>query len=136
MTILKQRQRYSPDVHITDEGTVEKTYREKALPLRLFGALFIFWESFIYSKLNGVEGIPRFIGKPDIYSLQISFMGGENLRETLRKPDPSYYEKLGEIISLMHERDVVHIDMRNRRNYTSICAIGGITGLMNKACPI
>ncbi len=117
MTKLKQRQRYSPDVHITDEGVVEKTYRNKALPLRLIGSLFIFWESFIYSKLNGIEGIPRFIGRPDIYSLHISFMGGTNLRETSRVPDQSYYEKLGEIISRMHERDVVHIDMRNRRNY-------------------
>jgi hypothetical protein len=117
MTKLKQRQRYSPDVHVTDEGMVEKTYRTKAFPLRIFGALFIFWESFIYSKLNGIDGIPRFLGKPDIYSLHISFMGGKNLRETSRKPDASYYEKLGRIITCMHERDVVHIDMRNRRNY-------------------
>jgi hypothetical protein len=117
MTKLKQRQRYSADVHITDEGVVEKTYREKALPLKVFGALFVFWESFIYSRLNGVEGIPIFICKQDIYSLHLSFMGGTNLRETSRKPDASYYEKLGKIISCMHERDVVHIDMRNRRNY-------------------
>ena len=44
-------------------------------------------------------------------------MGGKNLRETSIKPDASYYERLGKIISSMHERDVVHIDMRNRRNY-------------------
>ena len=61
MTKLKQRQRYSPDVHVTDEGVVEKTYRAKALPLRMVGAVFILWESFIYSKLKGVEGIPLFL---------------------------------------------------------------------------
>jgi hypothetical protein len=117
MTRLKQKQRYSPDVHITDNGVVEKTYRDKVLPLRLIGCLFIFWESFIYSKIQGIEGIPRFLGKPDIYTMHISYMGGENLRNTKKKPDADYFENLKEILKQTHDRCIVHLDMRNRRNY-------------------
>lgn len=117
MTHLKQKQRYSPDVHITDEGIVEKTYRNKALPLKIMGIIFIWWESFIYSKIQGIEGVPRFLGNPDIYTMHITFMGGENLRNTLRKPEAHYFTKLSEILRKTHSRSIVHLDMRNRRNY-------------------
>jgi len=117
MTRLKQKQRYSPDVHITDGGIVEKTYRGKVLPIRIMGSLFIMWESFIYSKIQGINGIPRFLGKPDIYTLHISYMGGENLRNTHVKPDAEYFNMLAEILKQTHGRSIVHLDMRNRRNY-------------------
>lgn len=117
MQQLKKRQSYGPDVTLTTEGIVEKTYRARRLPVRLIGGLLIAWEAFIYAKLDGISGIPKLLGQPDRYTILTAFMGGENLRETTRTPDAAYFEKTAAIIRQMHARGVVHLDLRNRRNY-------------------
>lgn len=117
MQELKKSQSYGPDVRLTAAGVVEKTYRARILPVRLIGGILIAWEAFIYAKLDGITGIPTLLGRPDRYTILTAFMGGENLRETTRTPDAAYFEKMGAIIRQMHARGVIHLDMRNRRNY-------------------
>lgn len=117
---LKKKRIYGPDVSLIDhEGRslVEKTYRNKAWPVRTLGMLLVSWEVFIYSRLNGMSGIPKLTGRPDKYTLVTSYMRGENLKATARKPDAAYFEKLSRIIEQMHQRGVLHLDLRNRKNY-------------------
>ncbi|MEA3223022.1 MAG: hypothetical protein U9P49_07645 [Thermodesulfobacteriota bacterium] len=117
---LKKVRIYSPDVVLIKCGgidAVEKTYRNRILPVRLFGICLIAWEAYIYSKLNGVSGIPRLIAKPDPVSIIITYIKGENLRETKEIPDRQYFTRLAGIIEQMHKRGVIHLDLRNRRNY-------------------
>ena len=119
-TALKKKRIYGPDVSLMRLGgrsLVEKTYRNKAWPVRIVGILLISWEASIYSRLNGIAGIPVLTGRPDKCTLVTYYMGGENLRSTTRKPDATYFEKLSRIIEEMHQRGVVHLDLRNRRNY-------------------
>ena len=96
---------------------VEKTYRNRSLPVRITGIFLVFWERFIYSKLQGMAGIPRLISSPDHYTLMTHFMGGDNLRETGIHPDEAYFCALTRLIEEMHSRGVIHLDLRNRRNY-------------------
>jgi hypothetical protein len=117
MTTLKKRQSYGPDVILLEKGIVEKTYRNRARLIRLIGSVLVSWETFIYTKLEGIPGIPRFMERPDRYSILTAYMGGENLRETRKRPDTAYFEKVVSIIRQMHNRGVIHLDMRNRRNY-------------------
>lgn len=117
---LKKVRIYSPDVTLIKSAgldAVEKTYRSRALPMRLFGICLIAWEAYIYSKLDGVPGIPRLIAKPDPITIIITYIKGENLRETKEIPDKQYFTKLAGIIEQMHKRGVIHLDLRNRRNY-------------------
>ena len=117
---LKKKRVYGPDVslmHLDGRLLVEKTYRNKAWPVRIVGILLVSWEAFIYSRLKGISGIPVLTGRPDQCTLITSYMGGENLRSTTRKPDATYFEKLSSIIEQMHQRGVLHLDLRNRRNY-------------------
>ncbi len=119
-TALKKKRIYGPDVslmHLDGRLLVEKTYGNKAWPVRIVGILLVSWEAFIYSRLKGISGIPVLTGRPDQCTLITSYMGGENLRSTTRKPDATYFEKLSSIIEQMHQRGVVHLDLRNRRNY-------------------
>ena len=119
-TALKKKRIYGPDVlliRLDDRSLVEKTYRNKCWPVRVVGMLLVSWEAFIYSRLRGISGIPVATGRPDRYTLVTSYMGGENLRSTTRKPDVAYFEELSSIIEQMHQRGVVHLDLRNRRNY-------------------
>jgi serine/threonine protein kinase len=117
---LKKVKIYGPDVHliqIEEMRSVEKTYRERPLVVRCIGRILMWWESFIYSKLYDVQGIPRLISRPDPYTIRITYIEGENLRDAKTKPDAQYFASLKEIIAKIHDRGVVHLDLRNRRNY-------------------
>ena len=117
---LKKKRSYGPDVHMIKHGEillVEKTYRTRGLPVRIAGFFLVFWERFIYSRLQGMAGIPRLTSSPDCYTLMTHFMGGDNLRETGIHPDEAYFRALTRLIEEMHARGVIHLDLRNRRNY-------------------
>jgi hypothetical protein len=117
---LKKTRTYGPEVRlITCSGlqAVEKTYRDRGAAVRFFGSLLIAWERSIYRRLDGVEGIPEVIPGADKYTLLTVFMGGKNLRDAGVKPEKPYYDALRSLISRMHERQVVHLDLRNRRNF-------------------
>lgn len=117
---LKKKRIYGPDVslvRVDGRSLVEKTYRNRGWPVRIMGMLLVSWEAFIYSRLKGMSGIPKLTGRPDKYTLVTSYMGGEDLRATTKKPDDAFFEKLSSLIEQMHQRGVLHLDLRNRRNY-------------------
>jgi hypothetical protein len=117
---LKKIRTYGPSVRLiqrSGQSVVEKTYRGKALPVRLLGRFLIFWERFIYSKLQGIEGIPDLMQCPDRLTIITRFMGGTNLKDSSAAPEGPYFDSLKSLIALMHSRGVIHLDLRNRRNY-------------------
>lgn len=118
---LKRRRIYGPDVRLIEKDgilLVEKTYRDRPLPVRVAGRLLIRWETFVYSKLSGIPGIPGLATSPDRYTITTTFMGGGNLRARARRtPDSRYFDELERLIDAVHERGVIHLDLRNRRNY-------------------
>ncbi len=119
-TSLKRKRLYGPDVHlIYQDGAplVEKTYRNKPWLVKKSGSLLVRWETYIYSKIKGVTGIPDVIQSPDAYTITTTFMGGHDLRARGSKPDEAYFNNLEELIKAVHLQGVVHLDMRNRRNY-------------------
>ncbi len=78
-TQLKRKRLYGPDVHLIYQGEtplVEKTYRNKPWPVKKAGSLLVRWETYIYSKLKGIIGIPDVIQSPDAYTITTTFMGG------------------------------------------------------------
>lgn len=117
---LKKKRFYGPDVHLIHQNgkdLVEKTYRTRTLPVRLAGRFLVAWETYIYSKLRDIKGIPEVSGSSDPYTLTTVFMGGKNMRKKAPVPDEVYFLQLEKIITEMHDRGVIHLDMRNRRNY-------------------
>ncbi len=117
---LKRKRLYGPDVLLTIQGDarlVVKTYRNRPWPVRMAGSLLIGWETYIYSKLNGIPGIPAVVKSPDAYTLTTTFMGGHNLRDRGETPGEAYFRHLEGLIHEVHAHGVVHLDMRNRRNY-------------------
>ena len=117
---LKKKRLYGPDVRIINGNSlpvVEKTYRNRSVPVRFIGMILTHWERYIYSKLQGITGIPALLPSPDRYTLLTKFMGGSNLREVSKTPDKSYFSALETLIREMHTRGIIHLDLRNRRNY-------------------
>lgn len=119
-TSLKKKRLYGPDVSMVSQGeimVVEKTYCNRGLPVRVIGYFLIRWEKFIYSKLRGIQGIPPVMTSTNNLTLITKYMGGRNLRETDLEPDEEYFKSLVHLINQMHLRGVIHLDLRNRRNY-------------------
>jgi len=117
---LKKKRIYGPDVELIDRdrrALVEKTYRRRALPVRLIGCILVRWEAYIYSKLTGIPGIPEVVASPDIFTITTFYMGGHHLKSKARIPDASFFERLETLIENVHQRGVIHLDLRNRRNY-------------------
>lgn len=119
-TPLKRMRIYGPDVRLIERDgqiLVEKTYRDRPLPVRTAGRLLVQWEAFIYGKIQGIRGIPSVVPGSDAYTLTTSFMGGHNLRTRGIIPHRTYFDRLERLIDDVHSRGVIHLDMRNRRNY-------------------
>lgn len=117
---LKKKRIYGPDVHLIHRdgmALVEKTYRRRPWIVKKTGSQLVRWEAYIYSKLEGVTGIPGVIPSPDPYTITTTFMGGHNLMTKISKPDEAYFKRLEELIEAVHQKGVMHLDMRNRRNY-------------------
>lgn len=117
---LKKRRVYGPDVRIVVRGgatLVEKTYRDRPFPVRILGRLLVMWEGYIYSRLTGIPGIPQTAPSPDAYTLTTTYMGGCDLRRKDRTPDKRYFDELERLLDAVHQRGVIHLDLRNRRNY-------------------
>jgi hypothetical protein len=117
---LKKKRIYGPDVVLVSRdglALVEKTYRERPLPVRLIGRLLVKWETYIYAKLQGITGIPSVVPGGDPFTITTTYMGGHNLKTRVRIPDRTYFEHLEQLLLAVHERGVIHLDMRNRRNY-------------------
>jgi RIO-like serine/threonine protein kinase len=117
---LKKKRLYGPDVHVIhreDRALAEKTYRRRPWLVRMAGRLLVRWETYIYSKLRDIPGIPELLTSPDPYTITTVFMGGHNLKKRLKIPDEAYFKRLEALIKAIHDRGVIHLDMRNRRNY-------------------
>lgn len=67
--------------------------------------------------LEGVEGIPRFHGRPDRFSLAMEFIEGTPL-DTFHKGElaPEVFVAAQKTIDAMHARGVAHGDLKRRSN--------------------
>jgi hypothetical protein len=81
---------------------------------------FLLWrETRAFLRLQDIEGMP---GPPIIrekWSLKYPYFPGITLREATaaqHQIDTDFYEELEALVTAMHKKGVVHLDLRNRRN--------------------
>ncbi len=84
---------------------------------KTWGRFLIMREYHALARLQGIRGIPEFPFLLDRYTLCYKFIPGQTLGET--DPDmldEAFFFKLEYLVKQMHERRMVHLDIRNRRN--------------------
>jgi hypothetical protein len=105
---------------IEDRGkrAVVKDYRASGWLLRrVFGPWLIAREEHIYLTLHGAAGIPRLIGRLDRHALVVEFVRGRASSECPEGSLPlEFFDRLAAIVYGMHQRGVVHCDLKNRSN--------------------
>jgi serine/threonine protein kinase len=104
-------------VRFGGELAVLKDYRDCSPPMRVVGRWLISREMKAVSRLSGVEGIPRCLGRPDPYCFLIQHIEGKSVFD-LRREDmpPDLLDRLRRLVDQVHSRGVVHCDMKHPDN--------------------
>jgi len=84
---------------------------------RLIGPWLIGREERIYQALAGVDGVPSLLGRLDSQAFVVQHIEG---RACSAYPDGSlpleFFQRLQRVVDDIHERGVVHCDLKNRSN--------------------
>lgn len=84
---------------------------------RTWGRLIARREYQAFMKLKGIPGIPSAAFMLDDYAVCYRYIAGRTLKETPPEAvSPDFFLKLENLVTRMHERHLVHLDIRNRRN--------------------
>jgi hypothetical protein len=105
-------------VTVGDSRVLVKDFSGRALWARWLGRFQIGREAAAYAWLDGVDGVPAFIGRIDACALAIEWIDGERLAFAEVRPQegPAVVAKLRGIVDRIHARGVVHNDLRGREN--------------------
>jgi len=121
VSLLGKQGPFRPDVRLLEHGGkkwVAKDYRA-CTPLYRFtvGAWNLRREQSALDRLKDVEGVPHVEARAGRWILVISHFRGRDVGKTDRaQQSAAFFEDLQRIVSEMHERGVVHLDLRQRRN--------------------
>jgi len=105
---------------VEDQGrrAVLKDYRPSAWLLRaVIGPWLISREERIYRALQGAPGVPRLIGRLDRDALLVEHIEGRSCADYADGELPAqFFDRLMSVVQGLHERGVVHCDIKNRGN--------------------
>jgi serine/threonine protein kinase len=103
-------------VEVGGRSLMVKDVKKKSFLLRWTLGLWLIQKEWkIYSRLKGVKGIPQPIERIDRFAFAMEFIPG---RPLLRGEDlpSSFFSDLEEVLRGIHERGVVHLDLRHKGN--------------------
>jgi len=105
-------------VDVAGETFAVKDYAAKCAPVRWSGALQLAREVKAYRRLAGVPGVPRFHGALDRHAIIIEYVGGIRLPKFHARHGgvPRVAERIKELLGSVHERGIIHGDLRSRDN--------------------
>lgn len=85
------------------------------LPMAWIGRLLVGHEARIYAMVDGIQGIPRFIGRWRDNAFAHEFVEGHELTRWEFVND-DFFSRLTELIEQVHRRDIAYVDMEKREN--------------------
>jgi serine/threonine protein kinase len=111
----------NPDVFLVRDGERLVVVKDFAPRSRLVRGLLGRWitsrEMRAYRLLTGLAAVPRLLGRLDEFAFAIEYRPGVLLSRSLRgKLPPGFLAELRDALGAMHERGVVHLDLRHRSN--------------------
>ncbi len=80
------------------------------------GPLLVRRETRALRRLEGVEGVPRLLGRVDRRALLMQHVPGTPLKSYAQPITPIVFERLEALVDVMHARGVAHCDLRSPNN--------------------
>jgi RIO-like serine/threonine protein kinase len=103
-------------VEVKGRSLMVKDVRRKNFFLRwTLGFWLIHKEWKIYSRLAGMKGIPQPVERIDRFAFAMEFISGRPILRGEPLP-PSFFQELERVLGGIHERGVVHMDLRHKGN--------------------
>ncbi len=85
------------------------------VPLGWIGCLLAAREEALYHRVEGIEGVPRFLGRWGAAGVVHEFIPGHPLERRECVPD-DFHPRLRRIIEYMHRRQVAYVDLEKCQN--------------------
>jgi hypothetical protein len=98
-----------------EDAWVEKDYSGAPLLPRLYGMISLHWEAVALRRLQGIEGVPTYLGRPKSLSLRMTRLPGTPLdRLKAGELSEECFHRLQELLKQIHSRGVAHGDLHMR----------------------
>jgi hypothetical protein len=94
---------------------IQRAYPFFGFPLRWLGRLVAGHEIDVYERLQGVRGIPRFLGRVGKTGFLHEFIPGEDLHGKLPLT-PAFFVDLEALFKELHARHIAYVDSNKREN--------------------
>ena len=85
------------------------------LPLRWIGRLLAHHEARLYALAQGLEGIPRFLGRWGPTGIAHEYVEGRPLLKD-DHVDDAFFPRLRELLDQLHARQIAYVDLEKREN--------------------
>jgi len=98
-----------------ENGWVEKDYSRAPLPSRLYARICLHWEEIALKRLQGIDGVPEYLGRPTRNSIRMTRVPGSPL-DKLKAGEFSELclYRLQDLVHQIHGRGVAHGDLHMR----------------------
>jgi len=94
---------------------VQRTYPYFGLPMKWLGKFVARHEISIYRKLQGIRGVPAFLGAIGPTGFLHEFIPGTDLHANLPLT-PQFFAELETLLQSLHERRIAYVDSNKREN--------------------
>jgi len=121
VSVLHRGGARNPDVLLVELGARRVVVKDFAARPRWIRATLGRWltgrEARAYRALDGLPCVPRWLGRVDEFALAVEYRPGRRMSRRLVPELPSgFIDRLEQAIRALHERGVVHLDLRHRSN--------------------
>ncbi len=115
--------RWKPTIWTTSIGGQRVVVKDVSHTAPLFrytlGRLSLSREARIYRRLDGVVCVPRFLGRLDRDAILLEQVDAIPIHEFVGREhgiEPGFFDDLRACVDALHERGVLHMDLRHRGN--------------------
>lgn len=121
-TIVRQATSTRPLIRLIESNGLQlivKDFSRNGFFFRnIFGRFLVWREARAYRKLSGLNGVPQLLDVVDGPALVLEAVPGMAVKEAMhkRKIDLEFFDVLRELIDRIHERGVVHCDLKTAAN--------------------
>ena len=92
------------------------------LPMAWLGELLAGHEASIYQEVDGLDGVPRWLGRWGRTGIVHAFVEGHPLQRNEYVPD-DFFPRLEALLAELHRRGIAYVDLEKRENIL-VCADG------------
>ncbi len=94
---------------------IQRTYPLFGFPMQWLGRLAARHETAVFRRLQGIAGIPEFLGEFGPTGYLHAFVPGRDLGPA-GQPDAAFFQALFELLTMIHARHVAYVDTNKREN--------------------